>query len=75
LEDKVDEEESLIKLRVIWALFLKVDLENDKRTKRLNRAHIEAMETLKDIERKANENNHAALKEAEFWLIIVWVMV
>jgi hypothetical protein len=65
LKNKVElfeEEESVIKLRVIWALYSEGDLEDAKRNKRLNRAHMKAMEILRDIERYANEEDRVKLR-------------
>jgi hypothetical protein len=66
-DDIIDnsEEESLMKLRVLWAIYLGGDLNDEKRMKRLNRSHLKAMEVLKDIERKSEEQMKLGLKEGE----------
>jgi hypothetical protein len=49
----------------MWALYLGDDLNDEKRTRKLNKAHIEAMEILKEIEIKNCENVRKEIKENE----------
>jgi hypothetical protein len=70
LRDKIDgfnEEKSLIKLRVIYGLFLGGDLKDGKRVKRLNRTHIETMEIIKEMAEQFNsvQNNVNYTKKVE----------
>jgi hypothetical protein len=48
--------------------FFDGDLNDTKKMKRLNKAHIEAMAILKNIERKSIERNYFELKEADSYM-------
>jgi hypothetical protein len=63
--EKESEEESLMKLRVFWAAYLNGDLKDEKRIREVNESHFTAMEILKSIEEKIEEEWKCELLEAE----------